>query len=64
MAGPEDMTRGGVTRRTARARMRDSRSSLISVRDFPPMLSDESAGGGGGDAGPTPLEYVLAGLCA
>ena len=58
-------TSGGQTWRRARARRRDARSSLITCRSFPPMIADESAGGGGGqDAGPTPLEYIAIGLAA
>jgi len=55
---------GAQTWRRARGRYRDQRSSTISVRAFPPMIADESAAGGGHDAGPTPLEYVVVGLAA
>ncbi|SFE70288.1 OsmC family protein [Alteribacillus iranensis] len=34
----------------------------ISVRDFEPLIVDEPASLGGGDEGPNPVEYVLAGL--
>jgi hypothetical protein len=42
-----------------------SRSAAeITVRDHPPVVSDEPPARGGENLGPTPLEYVLVGLCA
>jgi putative redox protein len=36
----------------------------VQIRKFPPLASDEPAHHGGDDQGPTPLEYVTAGLAA
>ncbi|WP_417721094.1 OsmC family protein [Salipiger sp.] len=36
----------------------------LNVRDFAPMAADEPALAGGTDEGPSPLEYVTAGLAA
>jgi uncharacterized OsmC-like protein len=36
----------------------------LRVRDFPALVSDEPASRGGEDRGPTPLELLLASLCA
>lgn len=48
----------------ARGVMIDHASSRVYVRDFPPLVADEKSTAGGQDRGPTPLEYILAGLCA
>lgn len=42
----------------------DHTASRISVRDFDPLIADEKVSGGGQNRGPSPLEYVLVGLCA
>ena len=34
--------------------------SEATIRDFPPMQSDEPSGLGGGDKGPNPVEQILA----
>ena len=52
-----------VTNR-ARGRMLSHASAEIFVRDFPPIVSDERPAAGGEDKGPTPLEFILVGLCA
>lgn len=52
-----------VTNR-ARGKMIDHSGSEIYVRDFPPVISDEPPSRGGKDRGPSPLEYILAALCA
>jgi uncharacterized OsmC-like protein len=39
-------------------------ASQISVRDFPPVISDEPPSRGGENQGPTPLEHILIALCA
>ncbi len=44
--------------------MRTKASSEIRVRNFPPLTSDEAEEHGGANKGPSPLEYVLVGLCA
>lgn len=52
-----------VTNR-ARGRMVSHSASEIMVRNFPLLTSDEPPVRGGGDRGPSPLEYVLVALCA
>jgi len=47
-----------------RGRMLSPTASEITVRNLPPVISDEPASRGGEDRGPSPLEYVLAALCA
>ena len=51
---------------TSRARgvMLDHSSSTIRVRDLPPVIADEKPSAGGQNRGPSPLEYILIGLCA
>jgi uncharacterized OsmC-like protein len=39
-------------------------AATVRIRHFPPLVADEPAARGGTDRGPTPLEYVLAALCA
>lgn len=48
----------------ASGRMLTHSAAEISVRDFPPLVSDEPPSRGGEDRGPTPLELVLVALCA
>jgi uncharacterized OsmC-like protein len=48
----------------ARGRMLTHSAAEVSVRDFPPLVSDEPPSRGGENRGPTPLELVLAALCA
>ena len=52
-----------VTNR-AHAEMLDRTGCAIHVRDFPPLISDEPPSRGGGDRGQSPLELLLASLCA
>ena len=52
-----------VTNRVS-GKMRDHASAEIHIRDFEPLISDEPPKRGGNDAGPTPLELILAALCA
>ena len=52
-----------VTNR-ARAEMLDGHACAIRVRDFPPLVSDEPPARGGGNRGQSPLELLLASLCA
>ena len=52
-----------VTNR-ADARMLDRTACAIEVRDFPPLISDEPPSRGGGNRGQSPLELLLASLCA
>ncbi|HKA48154.1 MAG TPA: hypothetical protein VKK19_01030 [Candidatus Dormibacteraeota bacterium] len=47
-----------------RGRMLTPTASEITVRDLLPVISDEPRSRGGEDRGPSPLEYVLAALCA
>ena len=44
--------------------MLDHSASQMQVREFPPIVSDEKPSGGGKNRGPSPLEYILIGLCA
>src|ERR671911_2958161 len=52
-----------VTNR-ARGEMIDHAACAIHVRDFPPLVSDEPPSRGGQDRGQSPLELLLASLCA
>ena len=52
-----------VTNR-AHGKMLTHSAAEISIRDFPPLISDEPPARGGEDRGPSPLEHVLAALCA
>ena len=44
--------------------MIDHSASQMQVRDLPPVVADEKPSGGGKNRGPSPLEYILIGLCA
>ena len=48
----------------ARGEMRSGTATALRVRDFPPLVSDEPPSRGGEDLGQTPLELLLASLCA
>lgn len=52
--------------RTSRVQgvMLDQSSSQMQVRELPLVVSDEKPSGGGKNRGPSPLEYILIGLCA
>jgi putative redox protein len=52
-----------VTNR-AHAQMVDRTACAIHVRDFPPLISDEPPARGGQNRGQSPLELLLASLCA
>ena len=52
-----------VTNR-ASAEMLEGHACAIHVRDFPPLISDEPPARGGGNRGQSPLELLLASLCA
>ena len=52
-----------VTNR-ARGEMIDQTACAIHVRGFPPLISDEPPSRGGQDRGQSPLELLLASLCA
>jgi putative redox protein len=52
-----------VTNR-AHAEMMDRTACAINVRDFPPLISDEPPSRGGQNRGQSPLELLLASLCA
>ena len=43
--------------------MLDHASSQMQVRELPPVVADEKPAGGGKNRGPSPLEYILIGLC-
>lgn len=48
----------------ARGQMLTHSASKIHVRDLAPVISDEPPSRGGENKGPSPLEYILAALCA
>lgn len=48
----------------ARGEMLTHSASKIHIRDLEPVISDEPPSRGGGNLGPSPLEYILAALCA
>lgn len=48
----------------AHGTMKTHSATLIHVRDLEPIISDEPPSRGGGNEGPSPLEYILASLCA
>jgi uncharacterized OsmC-like protein len=52
-----------VTNR-ARGAMLSPAATAVQIRDFPPLISDEPPARGGENRGPSPLELVLAALCA
>lgn len=48
----------------AYGKMISNAAAEIRIRDFPPLVSDEPPARGGENRGPTPLELILAALCA
>ncbi len=52
-----------VTNR-ANGKMLTHAASKIYIRNFDPVISDEPPSRGGEDRAPSPLEYILAALCA
>jgi len=48
----------------AQGQMVTHSASKIQIRDLPPVISDEPPSRGGNNEGPSPLEYILAALCA
>jgi uncharacterized OsmC-like protein len=48
----------------ARGQMLSHSAAEIHIRDLAPVISDEPPSRGGENRGPSPLEYVLAALCA
>jgi uncharacterized OsmC-like protein len=48
----------------AHGKMRSHSATEIYIRDFEPVISDEPPKRGGNNEGPSPLEYLLASLCA
>lgn len=52
--------------RTSRANIKviDHVASEIYIRDLAPVISDEKPWNGGSNRGPSPLEFILAGLGA
>jgi uncharacterized OsmC-like protein len=52
-----------VTNR-AHGKMLSFAAAEIFIRDFPALISDEPPARGGENRGPSPLELILAALCA
>ena len=48
----------------AKGKMLTHSASEIHIRDLGPVISDEPPARGGENRGPSPLEYILASLCA
>ncbi|MEJ2600725.1 MAG: hypothetical protein P8Z00_20510 [Anaerolineales bacterium] len=48
----------------AHGKMASRTAAEIYIRDFPVLISDEPPSRGGENQGPTPLELILAALCA
>lgn len=48
----------------ARGKMLSHSAAEINIRDLTPVISDEPPSRGGENRGPSPLEYILAALCA
>jgi uncharacterized OsmC-like protein len=48
----------------AAGKMTGPMATALTIRDFPPFVSDEPSSRGGDNGGPTPLELLLASLCA
>lgn len=48
----------------AQGKMISHAAAEIRIRDFPALVSDEPPARGGENRGPTPLELILAALCA
>jgi uncharacterized OsmC-like protein len=44
--------------------MIDHTASQMQIRELPLVVSDEKPSGGGKNRGPSPLEFILSGLCA
>lgn len=48
----------------AHGKMLTHAAAEVHIRDFQPLVSDEPPSRGGENRGPTPLELILAALCA
>jgi uncharacterized OsmC-like protein len=48
----------------AKGQMLTHSAAEIHIRDLTPVISDEPPSRGGENRGPSPLEYILAALCA
>jgi uncharacterized OsmC-like protein len=59
----KDTSENIVTNRVS-GHMLTHSAAMIQVRDLPPIISDEPPSRGGENRGPSPLEYILAALCA
>ena len=63
MPDPNEQMDSVVTNR-ARGKMVTHAAAEMYVRDFPAIISDEPPSRGGHNSGPSPLELILAALCA
>ncbi len=57
-------TKDSVVINRASGMMLTHSASKIQIRDLAPVISDEPPARGGENRGPSPLEYILAALCA
>jgi len=60
---PKEIMDSVVTNR-ARGKMVTHAAAELYIRDFPAIISDEPPSRGGNNSGPSPLELILAALCA
>jgi len=59
-----DQDQSPVVTNHANGEMIDHAASKVFVRHFEQIISDEPPSRGGNNNGPSPLEYILAALCA
>jgi uncharacterized OsmC-like protein len=64
MANDQKENQAQVKTSKAHIKMIDHAASEIQIRDLALVISDEKPWNGGQNRGPSPLEYILAGLGA
>lgn len=64
MTGQQNQANSELSTSRVHGVMVDHTSSQMQVRALPIVVSDEKPSGGGKNRGPSPLEYILVGLCA